>query len=261
MEIPAPHFVDIEVPNAVLLVNDKPSLETVHPNDSGAVWYRADESSLHRNSSGAVQKWSPQKALGVEAVQAKPNDDNLRLSEKGGLCFEREVNAGLVVSDALVDPTSFSCAIRYASDYGDARTLLTVNPNEHDSYLFLSEKDGKISWQDQKGQSEVLMPAPKGGGWIIAGYDAGALSLTIAALGSDVVQPVSSDTLKSEIATDFQGASDVFFGCRSHRKGITKTLGSSRVMDVLLWIDQDVCSRETKQINAVLRHCENEGSL
>jgi len=30
---------------------------------------------------------------------------------------------------------------------------------------------------------------------------------------------------------------DLFIGCRSHRKGILKTLGTSVVHDVLIWLD------------------------
>jgi hypothetical protein len=261
MKTPAPYFVDIEVPETVLLECDDVAVAALHPNDNGAVWYRADALTVHRDDSGVVQKWSPQNELGTAAEPVKPNTDNLRLSEMGGLSFEREVNAGLVIDDALVDPMTFSCAIRFASDHGEARTLLTVNPRDHDSYLFLSEKDGHISWQDQKDQSTASIPTPKRGGWIVAGFNEGKLSLSTASVGADVGLPVSSEAMKAELAADFLGASDIFIGCRSHRKGITKTLGSSRVMDVLLWIDQDVCAKNPDQLNAVLRHCENEGRL
>jgi hypothetical protein len=254
------YFVDIEVPEAVLLSDSVVVQKLVHPNTSGAVWYRADEASLASNDEGVVQKWLPQEGLGEVAVPVKPNADHLRLSLDGGLNFEREVNAGLVVKNALIDPTKFSCAIRYSSNFGDARTLLTINPNDHDTYLFLSEKDGHISWQDQKDQSAVTIPAPKGGGWIVVGFDAGKLSLSVACEGESFGKPSFSEGLKHEVAVDFSGANDVFIGCRSHRKGILKTLGVSRIHDLLIWVDQDLCGGDHDVLHSVCRHCENIGA-
>jgi hypothetical protein len=254
-----PYFVDLEVPEAVLLSDSAVVQKLVHPNASGAVWYWADAASLICNDEGAVQQWVPQEGLGEAAVPAKPNTDNLHLSPDGGLNFEREVNAGLVINNALIAPTQFSCAIRYSSEFGDARTLLTINPSDHDTYLFLSEKDGHISWQDQKDQSAITIPAPKSGGWIVAGFDAGKLSLSVASEGDAFANPSFSECLKHEVAADFSGASDIFIGCRSHRKGILKTLGVSRIHDLLLWIDQDLCGGDHDVLNAVSRHCESKG--
>ena len=260
MDQASPYLVDVTVPDAVLLSDSTVVQKLIHPNVAGAVWYRADQGSLTCNDTGAVQQWTPQDGLGEVAVPVKPNTDNLRLSPDSGLSFEREINSGLVINNALVGPTQFSFAIRYSSDFGDARTLLTINPCDHDTYLFLAEKDGHVSWQDQKDQSAITMPAPKGGGWIVVGFDAGKLSMSVVGVGVEFPKPMVSEVSKQEVAGDFSGACDVFIGCRSHRKGILKTLGVSRIHDLLLWIDQDLCGGDHNVLNAVCRHCESTGT-
>lgn len=256
----APYFVDLEVPKAVLLPEEPVAAQPIHPNACGAVWYKADEAYLICNDTGTVQQWLPQEGVGETAIPSKPNTDNLRLSTARGLQFEREVNAGMVIKNALVGPSQFSCAVRYTSDTGDARTLLTVNPTDYYTYLFLTEKDGRIRWQDQKDQSDVSVPAPRNGGWIVVGFDAGKLSLTAASKGDDFGKPVHNNEPNTELANSFSGANDIFVGCRSHRKGILKTLGSSRLHDLLLWIDQDICNGDQPSLNAACRYCEAEGT-
>jgi hypothetical protein len=123
-----------------------------------------------------------------------------------------------------------------------------------------AEKDGHVSWQDQKDQSAITMPAPKGGGWVVVGFDAGRLSMSVAGDGMKFSKPMISEVSKQEVAVDFSGACDVFIGCRSHRKGILKTLGVSRIHDLLLWIDQDLCGGDHDVLNAVCRHCESKGA-
>ena len=260
MDETAPYFVDVSVPEAVLLPKEPKAVPLVHPNALGAVWYKAVGGSVTCDNNGCVQKWSPMDGLGEAAFPAKPNDCNSKLFEDGGLLFEREINAGLVVANALIEPTQFSCAIRYSSEYGDARTLLTINPNDQETYLFLSEKDGHISWQDQNDLSGVSVPAPKNGGWILVGFDAGKLSLSVAAEGQKFDRPQVSDTAQDEVLLSFAGVNDVFIGCRSHRKGILKTLGSSRIHDLLIWIDQDLCAGDQAISNAACRYCEDKGT-
>lgn len=34
------------------------------------------------------------------------------------------------------------------------------------------------------------------------------------------------------------GAAELFIGCRSHRSGLAKTLGSARISDVIYWPDR-----------------------
>jgi hypothetical protein len=260
MDQNAPYFVDVEVPEAVLLSSGPKAIKTVHPNTCGAVWYKADQASVTSDAEGAVKIWHAKEGLGTDAIQAKPNTGNLRLADAGGLELHAGVNAGMVIQDGLIEPASFTLAVRYASDHGEARSLLTINPNDYDNYLFLAEKDGNISWQDQQDTATLTMHAPKGGGWIVAGYDKGHLSLATASGGGALSAPLRSRAKADDVHAAFNGACDVFIGCRSHRKGIVKTLGSARIFDVLLWVDQDYSAQDQTTLASVLRHCESKGT-
>lgn len=254
------YYVDVIVPKAVLLDDHTPAPEIVHPNECDAVWYQANASSVICDENDIVQAWRPEENLGVTATPAKPNTGTLRLAATGGMTFVSEINSGLVVQNALSDPKQFSLAIRYSSALGEARSLLTVNPSECDTYLFLAEKEGHVIWQDQQDHATLSLPAPKGGGWILAGFDEGMLSLTTAPDSGNIGPVHQTKTRAENLRAAFDGACDLFIGCRSHRKGILKTLGTSQVHDVLLWIDQDWTKGDPAKLAAALRYCENQGT-
>ncbi len=259
MDLFKPHYVDVVVPDAVLLPGDAPAAVTVHPNASGAVWYQAQGASLTCDGDGAVVAWHTQAGIGSSATPVKPNEGNLRVAAQGGLTFQSKVNAGLVVADALVEPEAFTIAVRYMSEQGEARSLATVNPKDEGNYLFLAEKEGALIWQDQDDEAALSMPAPKGGGWAIASYSDGQLSLACAAIGGAVGTPLTTRSNTDGVRAALAGSCDLFIGCRSHRKGILKTLGTSTMLDVLVWIDSD-CLADPAGLAAALRQCETEGN-
>jgi hypothetical protein len=238
----APLFVDIDLPDAVILCDapapDVPKAAAMlHPNDADAIWYRGHASAMTLGSGGAIAHWAPENGLGIAARTAEPNDGHARLTPSGGVAYIREVNGGFVVDAALVEAEQFCCAIRLKSPEGQARTIITLNPSGGGNYLFLSEKDGMLEWRDDARSVEVTMPAPGPDIWVLAGYDHGTLSLTAAKTGTKFPAPQSSPDASAVLATALAGPSDLFIGCRSHRKGILKTLGSSVIHDVLFWLD------------------------
>ncbi|MEP5759933.1 MAG: hypothetical protein ABJ327_11635 [Litoreibacter sp.] len=251
----APYFVDISVPEKVILGRSEPVLN--HPNIWDAVWYRAAPSAMHRDDNGAVQEWRPDAGVGTVATPSKPNTNHSRCAPDGGLVFQAGINAGFVIKDGLVEPPSFSCAIRYRSEDGEARSLITINPNEENTYLFLTEKDRQIYWQDQQGLVSLSLPAPQDG-WVAAGYSQGKLSLTVAQHGEYFGPILRSDAGADKLRTALSGSSDVFIGCRSHRGGIKKTLGSSTIHDILIWIDRDINTGDRLGLEAVRQYCERK---
>lgn len=258
MERFTPHYVDIVVPDAVLLPGDTSVEKKVHSNASATVWYQAQDASFTRDSDGAVIAWHPQAGTGSSATPVKPNEGNLRVAPKGGLSFQSEVNAGLVVEGALVEPEAFTIAVHYLSTQGEARSLITVNPSNQGNYVFLAEKEGALIWQDQDDEAALTMPAPKGGGWAIASYADGQLSLASTTMGADVGAALSTRSNTDGVRAALAGSCDLFIGCRSHRKGILKTLGTSTVLDVLVWTDRD-CLSDPAALSSTLRQCESEG--
>ncbi len=239
-----PYFVDVDVPDAVLLrsPDEIPAKAIVagpkkHPNQCDAIWYAG--ASLCGDPDGVAINWSPENGVGLPATPSKPNEANGKLATDGGLICLSGVNCGLVVENALVDATHYSCAIRVQSPRQDARTLITVNPSGHKNYLFLQENEGMLTLKDQNETLELKLVSPAASMWVVMGYSLGRISLTAVSgsgrFGDNLVHsPVSMD-----LAASMLGTSDMFFGCRSHRKGILKTLGEMTLQDVLFWFDQD----------------------
>ena len=235
-------YVDLDLPDAVLLrdapVQKLPQVAAMqHPNDTDAIWYRGHGAALTLDASGAIMAWTPENGLGSPARPAAPNDGHARPNPGGGIAYIREVNSGFVVEAALVEAETFCCAIRLQSPQGQARTIVTFNPPDGNNYLFLFEKDGLLEWRDDAGSVEVTLPAPGGTFWVLVGYDHGKISLLAAKPGAKFPQAQTSPDASEALAMALEGASDMFIGCRSHRKGILKTLGHCVIHDVLLWLD------------------------
>lgn len=237
-----PIFLDIDLPKRVILreapvVEEPKAPASQHPNETDAIWYRGHAGAMTLDPSGAIAVWTPENALGLPARPAEPNDGHARLAARGGVGYIREVNGGFAVDAALVEAEQFCCAVRLTSPEGQARTLVTLNPPEGDNYLFLSEKDGLLEWRDDAGSVEVTLPSPGAQMWVLVGYEHGKLSLTAAKPGAKLPPPQTSVEAGADLATALSGVSDLFIGCRSHRKGILKTLGHSVIHDVLFWLD------------------------
>lgn len=249
------YFVDVEVPRAVLLDTSQTTPTRKSPLQFGAMWYRS------QHGEQTINDWTPENGLGVVAYPVKPNEAGAKRHPEGGIAFEAATNTGLVAEGALSETRQFTCAVRFDSPQGEARTLVTINPTDADNYLFLNEKGGELTWQDQKGSVAVAIPTPPTPAWVVVGYDAGRLSIAAASEGHALTAPVASTEDNPLLDRDLAGSSDLFIGCRSHRKGILKTLGTSRIMDVLLWSDSFVLTQgEAAQLNAVCRYAETEGA-
>ncbi|SFT16875.1 hypothetical protein SAMN04488040_0019 [Sulfitobacter marinus] len=261
----APLFVDIDLPDAVILRDTAAPTGAVslaiHPNDAEAVWYRGHEAAMTLSEGGAITGWTPENGLGITARPAKPNQDHARPAPEGGVVFIREVNCGLVVNAAVVEAEQFCCALRLRSPDAQARTLVTLNPADGDNYLFLSEKDGVLEWRDDTGSIELSLPAPGPDMWVLAGYDHGKLSLTASKTGMHFPAPQITPDASTSLNDALTGPNDLFVGCRSHRKGIVKTLGSSVINDVLLWLDNaGTTADDLAKIARACRFVETQGN-
>ncbi|GHF03273.1 hypothetical protein GCM10016455_25650 [Aliiroseovarius zhejiangensis] len=249
------YFVDVEVPEAVLLDTTPAPPRSRSPVQCGAVWYRGG------HTTSVITEWTPEEGLGVVAYPVKPNATGAKRHPEGSIAFTAATNTGLVAEGALSETRQFTCAVRFDSPKGEARTLVTINPSDADNYLFLNEKEGELTWQDQKGSVAVAIPSPPTPAWVVVGYEAGRLSIAAASEDRPLGAPVASTGNNPRLDTDLSGSSDLFIGCRSHRKGILKTLGTSRIMDVLLWSDSFVLTPgAAAELNAVCRHAETEGA-
>lgn len=230
------------VPEALLLDNCAEDLEDLF-RAQGAHWCRAMPEYLglvHEDSDSIG--WIQSCCSDVQAKAAAPNLGHSfweKSDSNGeGLVFKAGMNCGFSIP--LVDEkrTSFSCAIRYNSLAGEARTLLTLNSDVDGNYLFLQEQSGDLLLKDRFNTFELLARAAPTGttGLVVFGVSDGVVSLR-ASPQDDIVR-------SDNIGLSFDDGGGLFIGCRSDRKGLLKTLGSYILQDVMFWPDADITEAE-----------------
>ncbi len=138
------------------------------------------------------------------------------------------VHCGLTLPNAAPKGTRFTAAVIFAAPDDDARTLLAVNTGAANDMIFLSEADGQIFAKDRAGGLCAALPSSRRHGGLrlaIVSYTGRALHLW-----ADGAAAVAAG-----VAVGLDAPIDLFVGCRSNRAGLSKTLGASRIRDVLFW--------------------------
>lgn len=222
--------LDISLPPGALL---PPEAETpkapINPVDTGALWFAACAPGLTEAA------WRCFPMDGPAATPADPHEGGLDQADTGGLRFTGGVNTGWVLPDLTEDLQQITLALRVNSS-GEARSLFTLNPRNGDTYLFLNEKNGQLSLQEDDKRMEPLTQATSPGKrWILASYAQGALTLAQGLPDA----PLTPSRRYADLTERLTGPVDLFIGCRSHRRGILKTLGDFTLHDLLIWPDQD----------------------
>lgn len=234
------------LPDAVVLT-PLPTSFTQRFCDSEAVWLCAEPDLLEdANDTETSPDWHA-RCGNVIAVPARPNmghSQGITLAGISCLAFQPQVNCGYCIPDAISETSPFSIAVIYApSIEHEPRSLVTINPKEDDNYLFLSERDGAIELTDKAASFSLRHPITqdcKGFRLVVISYANGVYSL--AEEGRIVKHSIDSDYAQrnEDAQRDTSGMSDLFIGCRSHRKGILKTLGKLSLADVFLWQGKDI---------------------
>lgn len=219
--------------------------------DMGGSWWHGSEDALEVDpKTQAVSRW-----LGHGTAQAceptRSNDGNGQVGEIGGLIGlqgRRGVHCGMVAQDVVQSATTATIAVRYyAPPSEDARTLITLNTENDDNYLFVSEQGGVLTTKDDKGRAEVTMPCPT----------SDAPRMVIVSLQGDRLA-VSLDGARADAqARDgiLQGAGSLFIGCRNNRPRLLKTLGSALILDVWLFEGRALLHSDTGgDLAALKRH-------
>ena len=220
-------------------------------NDAGAVWMCAEPSLLIEGGDpDASPDWQA-RGGDVVAVPTKPNTGNTKsamLAGISGLAFRPQVNCGYCIPEAMFRNGPFSLAVIYAPSTGnEPRSLVTINPINFDNYVFLTERDGVVELTDQQASFALQQPvAQEYGGFRLVVFSRTKQGYTLAIDGEEPVSGISrTDTPKKDgPLLDTSGLCDLFIGCRSHRKGILKTLGQMLLADVFLWPDKDILAVE-----------------
>lgn len=196
---------------------------------SGGARFIAREADLVRTE-GAITGWREAQGATV-AVPAAPNTGNSRFDPGppgAMLCREGE-NCGFTLPGFAPEVEAFTAAVIYRSQ-GEARTLASVFTGQTQNMIFMVERDGQVQLADRQATAGVALPLRPGRGVRLAlmAWDGRVLRLGL-------------DGQRAEIAAAIPGLAhpaDFFIACRSNRSGLAKTLGSSRIHEVLFWPDR-----------------------
>jgi hypothetical protein len=192
---------------------------------SGAARFLAREADLIRTD-GKITAWREARGA-VEAVAATPNTGNTGFDPgpPGAVLCEDGVNCGFALPGFTPEVKAFTVAVIYSSG-GEARTLASIFTGQSHNMIFLSETEGRILAKDRQSTIEISLPRPAGlGQLVILSFDGSALPLQA---GGETAEA------KGRVPAMAHPA-DFFIGCRSNRSGLSKTLGTSRLHEVLFW--------------------------
>jgi hypothetical protein len=230
--------IDLDLPSGALIDRaDDEFLAALAGSD--AVWLQARDADVDTDSDGALTAWRARHG-DVVARPTTPNRGHARLGDidgHRGLQCIAETNCGFVLDRIANRASRFSMAVIYLpSETAEARTLLTVNAGfsrgkggDGGGYLFLSEADGLLTVKDTAGAVALSHEVPARPGrprLALVTLDGRRLALFCPEFGlattEGAMPPLNS-------------AADLFIGCRSHRRGLQKTLGGAVIRDVLFW--------------------------
>ena len=198
---------------------------------TGALWFRAIEASILRNED-KITGWQDTTAT-RSAVTTEPNTGNSRFDPATPAAFlcETGTHCGFVLDTPLSDGRCFTAAVIYSSPKGEAKTLLSVSTGQTNNLIFLSESEGRLAAKDRDSTVEVALP-------VLPGLHQPRLAI-LSFTGSDLrLSSHGSTNLAKGRVPAMDTAAEVFIGCRSNRAGLHKTLGQSRLHDVLIWPDR-----------------------
>jgi hypothetical protein len=192
---------------------------------SGGARFLAREADLIRTD-GKITGWREARGA-VEATAAAPNTGNSRFDPgpPGAMLCNDGVNCGFALIGFTPEVKAFTVAVIYSSG-GEARTLASVFTGQSHNMIFLSESEGRILAKDRQTTIEVSLPRPAGADqFVILSFDGNALRLQA---GGQLTEA------KGRVPA-MAHPGDFFIGCRSNRSGLAKTLGTSRMHEVLFW--------------------------
>jgi hypothetical protein len=161
------------------------------------------------------------------AQTTAPNDGGSGF-DAGAFVFKTGAHCGFTLAGAVPKVGPFTAAVIFESPDDDARSLFALNTGASNNMIFLSEADGLLFAKDRAGSVEVSLPAPVRSAarrLVIVSFTGRELHLWAGGvMATGAGRPEGLDA-----------PADLFIGCRSNRPGLQKTLGASRIYDVMFW--------------------------
>ena len=196
------------------------------------VWLDAS-TGVTLSGEGRAVGWT---SRGPSAVRAMPVSGNPTgtdyLSDPPALHFVAGENGGFRLSDAIADGAGLSFGLIVTPDLPEARTLMSLQPLDHEDYVFLSLEGMALRLMRRGSDTTLTLNLPP---------DTRVPLLILCALTGGMARmavnggPAVSGPLLAE-----RGPADLFIGCRNDRKGMKNKLGGFDLSDVLVWPGQDV---------------------
>lgn len=222
---------------------------------TSTIWLSGDNGGLETDgASGAVTGWTSVNGA-VRAVPSQPNTGNSRtfvVDGRKGLATRSGENCGMVLSHVTPDATNFSFAVIYQPDAeAPAMTLLTLNTgyqvekSRDANYLFLSDDGKDLTVKDTNLDLHVQTPVTS------PSDRPRMLIVTLAGDRLSIAENLGAPVISQGARPLLAHPADLFIGCRSHRKGLQKTLGQSTILDVFFW----------PQSTLLLPRSESDGAL
>lgn len=180
---------------------------------------------------GKIAGWREARGA-VEAVTTEPNAGQSRFDPgpPDALVFEEGKHCGFVLPAFAPEVSRFTAAVIYRS-VGEAKTLLSVSTGQTNNLIFLSESEGQLLLKDRENTVEVSLPLAALGDrarLVMIGFDGRELSLDCGGRRASAKGALPG----------LAHPADLFIGCRSNRAGLLKTLGTSRLHEVVFWPDR-----------------------
>lgn len=199
---------------------------------------------------GRITGWRDS-VLTVEAGVATPNSGNSRVDAgpPPALVCQDGVNCGFTLPGFAPEVEAFTVAVIYRSQ-GEARTLASVFTGQANNLIFVSESEGQVLAKDRAGAVEVALPLAdhRGATLVILAFDGRTLRL----------EAGGREAAASGKVPGLAHQADFFIGCRSNRGGLAKTLGQSRLHEVLFWPDRALLgsteAEDLAALSALRRH-------
>lgn len=222
----------------------------------GASWFTALPNSVETESEGKkswVTGWSSITSE-ANAIPTRPNDRGGRFDPEGSnpaMCFRAGQHCGYSVDGIAPTAEQFTVAVIYQSEDQDGRTLFSVAGADKSNMLFANESSGALAVLDREGSLRLKCDAPPIGsryGLLVVSYESGKLRVSVNG------GPPEETNGK---VPGLEGAAELFIGCRNHRSGLAKTLGTSRISDVYFWPEMALLRPADMPLDPVLTMLED----
>lgn len=222
---------------------------------TSAIWFEGVRAAFETDpKTGSIAAWNTGDAA-RSATPVEPNEGNGALAEAGdlvGLNCRGGENCGLVVPNVTENAATFTMAVIYLPREDAApRTLLTVNTGytgndeKGANYLFLSDSGEFFSVKDTRGAVDLTVPVTS---------PPDRPRMAIVTLSRDTLalaENLSAPAVMRGADPGMRAAADLFIACRSHRKGLKKTLGDAIILDVIFWPDHTLLLPRTAKDSAL----------